>query len=108
MIAPVYDWTGFYIGAAAAGFGRNCWDFVDRAGALVRAEGCHDATGGTTGKPKSATAGEGRLYIVIGLELKGRSGAEALGNSANASTKICLPGYASTSARPEEDLTRSD
>jgi outer membrane immunogenic protein len=50
MIAPVYDWTGFYIGANGGwGSSRNCWDFVDAFGAFVGAEGCHDSTGGTAG-----------------------------------------------------------
>jgi len=45
MIAAVYDWSGFYIGANGGwGSSRNCWDFVG-----VGSEGCHDATGGTIG-----------------------------------------------------------
>ena len=31
MIAPIYDWTGFYIGANGGwGQSRNCWDFLTR------------------------------------------------------------------------------
>src|SRR6202011_2401585 len=50
MIASIYDWSGFYVGANG-GWGRshNCWDFVTPAGAFVAAEGCHDATGGVAG-----------------------------------------------------------
>jgi outer membrane immunogenic protein len=50
MIAAVYDWSGFYIGANGGwGSARNCWDFVTPAGTFVGAEGCHDASGGTAG-----------------------------------------------------------
>ena len=48
MIAAVYDWSGFYIGANGGwGSSRNCWDFLPVA--AVANEGCHDATGGTVG-----------------------------------------------------------
>ena len=50
MIAAVYDWSGFYIGANGGwGSSRKCWDFATSAGAFVAPEGCHDATGGTVG-----------------------------------------------------------
>jgi outer membrane immunogenic protein len=50
MIAAVYDWSGFYIGANGGwGSSRKCWDAVNGAGAFVANEGCHDATGGTVG-----------------------------------------------------------
>ena len=50
MIAAVYDWSGFYIGANGGwGSSHKCWDFVDGAGALIANDGCHDATGGTAG-----------------------------------------------------------
>src|SRR5437667_483765 len=49
MIAAVYDWSGFYIGANGGwGSSRNCWNFLPVAGGST-AEGCHDATGGTIG-----------------------------------------------------------
>jgi outer membrane immunogenic protein len=49
MIAAIYDWSGFYIGANGGwGSSRNCWDFLPVAGA-VAPEGCHDATGGVAG-----------------------------------------------------------
>ncbi len=40
VLAPIYDWTGFYIGANGGwGQSRNCWDFVDAwlASSSVRA-----------------------------------------------------------------------
>ena len=50
MMAPVYNWTGFYIGAnGGGGWARKCWDFVTPAGAFIASEGCHDATGATVG-----------------------------------------------------------
>jgi outer membrane immunogenic protein len=48
MVAAVYDWTGFYIGANGGwGSSRNSWDSVPPA--FVGPEGSHDATGGTVG-----------------------------------------------------------
>ena len=49
MIAAVYDWSGFYIGANGGwGSSRDCWDSC--AGRrFVANEGSHDATGGTVG-----------------------------------------------------------
>ena len=52
MIAAIYDWSGFYVGANGGwGSSRNCWnDAVDGAtGVFVGSEGCHDATGGVAG-----------------------------------------------------------
>src|ERR1700726_291670 len=49
MIAAIYDWSGFYIGANGGwGSSHKCWDFLPVAGG-VAPEGCHDATGGTAG-----------------------------------------------------------
>src|SRR5713226_3729207 len=50
MVAAVYDWSGFYIGANGGwGSSRKCWDAVTAAGVFSVAEGCHDATGGVAG-----------------------------------------------------------
>lgn len=49
MVAAVYDWSGFYIGANGGwGSSRNCWDFLPVGGGAV-SDGCHDGTGGTVG-----------------------------------------------------------
>ena len=49
MIAAVYDWSGFYIGANGGwGSSRNNWDFLPLAGGSIP-DGSHDATGGTIG-----------------------------------------------------------
>src|ERR1700761_670871 len=52
MIAAIYDWSGFYIGANGGwGTSRNCYTNTAVAGVAVApiAEGCHDASGGTAG-----------------------------------------------------------
>jgi outer membrane immunogenic protein len=53
MVAPVYNWGGFYIGANGGGASsHNCWDLNNVGGvAVIPAvrEGCHDATGGVVG-----------------------------------------------------------
>jgi len=47
MLAPIYDWSGFYIGLnGGGGTSHKCWDFEGR---FLAPEGCHDATGGTFG-----------------------------------------------------------
>ena len=49
VVAPIYNWTGFYIGANGGwGNSHNCWDFVTAGGAVV-ANGCRDASGGVVG-----------------------------------------------------------
>jgi outer membrane immunogenic protein len=49
MIAPIYDWTGFYIGANGGwGESRNCWGIVPVAGAVID-EGCANRSGGLVG-----------------------------------------------------------
>lgn len=50
MIAAVYDWSGFYIGANGGwGSSHKCWDQQTAAGVFVASDGCHDATGGVAG-----------------------------------------------------------
>jgi outer membrane immunogenic protein len=49
MIAAIYDWSGFYIGANGGyGSSRNCWNQTVGFAPGV-AEGCHDATGAVAG-----------------------------------------------------------
>src|SRR6201991_4325154 len=49
IMAPIYDWTGFYIGANGGwGQNRNCVDFVGVAGTVV-GEGCRERSGGLVG-----------------------------------------------------------
>jgi outer membrane immunogenic protein len=54
MVAAIYDWSGFYIGANGGGASsRNCWDVNNTAAGGIVApafrEGCHDATGAVAG-----------------------------------------------------------
>jgi outer membrane immunogenic protein len=49
MVAAIYDWSGFYIGANGGwGQSRNCWDFVGVVGTVV-ADGCRERSGGLVG-----------------------------------------------------------
>jgi outer membrane immunogenic protein len=52
IVAPVYNWGGFYIGVDGGGASsHNCYTITSVAGAAVapNSEGCHDATGGLAG-----------------------------------------------------------
>jgi len=53
MVAAIYDWSGFYIGANGGRCSSHkCWDITNFPGATVVPtfrEGCHNATGGTIG-----------------------------------------------------------
>ena len=50
MMAAMYDWSGFYIGANGGwGSSRKCWDNTTLAGVFNAAEGCHNATGAVAG-----------------------------------------------------------
>src|SRR5262245_13870566 len=52
MIAPIYNWGGFYVGVNGGyGTSHKCWDNVGFVGLPLAAvsEGCHDADRGTVG-----------------------------------------------------------
>jgi outer membrane immunogenic protein len=50
MVAAVYDWSGFYIGANGGwGNQHSCFNAVDSAGTFLGAEGCHNGNGGVAG-----------------------------------------------------------
>ena len=53
VVAPIYNWGGFYIGLNGGGASSHkCWDLnaVGGVGPIPAvAEGCHDATGGLAG-----------------------------------------------------------
>jgi outer membrane immunogenic protein len=69
MVAAVYDWSGFYIGANGGwGSSRNCWDAV-APNFGFGAEGCHDASGGTIGGQLGYRWQAGTF--VFGLEAQG-------------------------------------
>jgi outer membrane immunogenic protein len=49
VVAPIYNWSGFYIGANGGwGESHNCWDFVFLAGPVF-SDGCRDRSGGLFG-----------------------------------------------------------
>ncbi len=49
VAAPIYDWTGFYIGGDGGyGSSRSCWGNV-QAGNVVVPDGCHSQSGGVVG-----------------------------------------------------------
>src|SRR3984893_1814751 len=52
IVAPIYDWSGFYIGLNAGGASsRECYTLNGVAGAALTpiSEGCHNATGALVG-----------------------------------------------------------
>jgi outer membrane immunogenic protein len=52
VVAPIYNWSGFYIGLnGGGGSSHKCWDVNSVFGVAFPAvsEGCHDATGGLVG-----------------------------------------------------------
>ncbi|HEX3161485.1 MAG TPA: hypothetical protein VHQ92_02815, partial [Pseudolabrys sp.] len=49
-VAPIYDWSGFYIGANGGyGWARQCVDVTQVGFVNVFAEGCNDKGGGVVG-----------------------------------------------------------
>jgi outer membrane immunogenic protein len=88
MIAAVYDWSGFYIGANGGwGTSRNCWTDVTVGGG---AEGCHDADGGTVGGQVGYRWQAGNW--VFGLEAQG-NWADFKGSN----NSLLFPGFVNTS-----------
>jgi outer membrane immunogenic protein len=72
MVAAVYDWSGFYIGANGGwGTSRNCWTNTAVGGVpfAPASEGCHDADGGTIGGQVGYRWQAGNW--VFGLEAQG-------------------------------------
>jgi len=53
IVAPIYDWSGFYIGLNGGGASsRECYGLTSIAGVAIAPtanEGCHNATGGLAG-----------------------------------------------------------
>jgi outer membrane immunogenic protein len=89
MVAALYDWSGFYIGANGGwGSSRNCWDSV--APALPGAEGCHDATGAVAGGQIGYRWQAGTW--VFGLEAQG-DWADLKGSNAS----LLFPGFTNES-----------
>src|SRR6266542_1807732 len=90
MIAAVYDWSGFYVGANGGwGSSRNCWDAVP-VNVATGPEGCHDASGGTAGGQVGYRWQTGTW--VFGLEAQG-NWADFKGSN----TSLLFPGFVNTS-----------
>jgi outer membrane immunogenic protein len=69
MLAPIYDWTGFYIGGNGGwGQARACLDFVPVVGGLAT-DGCASASGGVVGGQLGYRWQSGQF--VFGLEGQG-------------------------------------
>src|SRR5437899_3480078 len=69
VVAPIYDWTGFYIGANGGwGESRNCWGVVPLAGVTI-ADGCASRSGGVFGGQLGYRWQSGQF--VFGLEGQG-------------------------------------
>jgi len=86
MVAAVYDWTGFYIGANGGwGSSRNSWDAVPPNFALGP-EGSHDATGGTVGGQVGYRWQAGTW--VFGLEAQGN-----WADFSGSNTSLVFPGF---------------
>jgi outer membrane immunogenic protein len=53
VVAPIYNWGGFYLGInAGGGWSHNCWDLTNLAGLPLSpsiSEGCHNSTGAVVG-----------------------------------------------------------
>jgi outer membrane immunogenic protein len=52
MVAPIYNWGGFYVGVnGGGGSARECYTItnVNNGAVNPNSEGCHDATGGMAG-----------------------------------------------------------
>jgi outer membrane immunogenic protein len=53
VVAPIYNWGGFYIGLNGGGASsHDCWNVTNSLGVPLPAapsEGCHDTSGGVVG-----------------------------------------------------------
>jgi outer membrane immunogenic protein len=70
-VAPMYNWSGFYIGANG-GWGRsnNCWDFFAAGGGVLPA-GCFDKSSGIVGGQIGYRWQQPNNNFVIGVEAQG-------------------------------------
>ena len=69
MVAPIYDWSGFYIGANGGwGSAHNCWDVTPFGGVLFN-DGCVNRSGGVLGGQVGYRWQAGQF--VFGLEGQG-------------------------------------
>src|SRR6202790_1591238 len=89
MMAAVYDWSGFYIGANGGwGSSRKCWDAVP-VNIAFGPEGCHDAPGGVAG-------GEGGYRWQAGTFVFGIEGQGNWADLKGSNTSLLFPGFVNT------------
>jgi outer membrane immunogenic protein len=70
-VAPMYNWSGFYIGGNGGwGASDSCWDVFTVAGALL-VNGCHDRSGGVVGGQIGYRWQQPNTHFVFGLEAQG-------------------------------------
>jgi outer membrane immunogenic protein len=70
-VAPLYNWSGFYIGGNGGwGASDNCWDVFTVVGATL-INGCHDRSGGIVGGQIGYRWQQPNNHFVIGLEAQG-------------------------------------
>jgi outer membrane immunogenic protein len=73
MVAAIYDWSGFYIGAnGGGGWSHKCWNVTNVLGIPndpAISEGCHDASGAVAGGQIGYRWLSGP--VVFGLEAQG-------------------------------------
>ena len=74
VIAPIYNWSGFYIGVNGGwGNSHNCWNFdpafVTPAAVVLAGDGCRDRSGGLFGGQIGYRWQAGQF--VFGLEAQG-------------------------------------
>ncbi len=69
IMAPIYNWSGGYIGVNGGwGQSHNCWDFVTAAGVVI-ADACRERSGGMLGGQLGYRWQTGQF--VFGLEAQG-------------------------------------
>ena len=88
VVAPIYDWTGFYIGGNGGwGQSHNCLDFVDAFGVLT------SLTAAASGPGASSAA----RSVIVGKPVSGclawkpRAIGRISATSASASSILCSP-----------------
>ena len=90
MMAAIYDWSGFYIGANGGwGSSRKCWDAATFGIVSIGDEGCHDATGGVAGG-QIGYRWQSSAWV-FGLEAQG-DWADLRGSNASAGLFLSTPG----------------
>jgi outer membrane immunogenic protein len=97
MMAAIYDWSGFYIGANGGwGSSRKCWDAGTFGAFSIGDEGCHDATGGVAGG-QIGYRWQSSAWV-FGLEAQG-DWADLRGSNASTSLFLSTPGDVTNRSR---------